>query len=169
MLTVPSVPCNLCKAAMLLHSTLLMFRVLLMFPTRVTCPPPLPPHQVSVSECGLDVGAGVTLSSLEEALKQQVQQQPPHKTRGFAAAAEQLRWFAGEHVCDGSCWSCCPALGLCNWTTHAQQVELVIEGERLLMVRLHNCCPACHEKHSYSILTERWGPQPSAHGVRLKL
>lgn len=52
--------------------------------------------QVSVGSSGLDVGAGVTLSALEEVLKQQVASQPKHKTRGFAAAAEQLRWFAGE-------------------------------------------------------------------------
>lgn len=71
---------------------------------------PLPPpkhthvfHQVSVSECGVDVGAGVTLSSLEEALKQQVKQQQPYKTRGFAAAVEQLRWFAGEHLIVPAC------------------------------------------------------------------
>jgi hypothetical protein len=51
--------------------------------------------QISVGEKGLDVGAGVTLSTLEEVLKQQVASQPAHKTRGFAAAAEQLRWFAG--------------------------------------------------------------------------
>lgn len=54
--------------------------------------------QVAVSADGLEVGAAVTLSTLEEVLKQQVTSQPPHKTRGFAAAAEQLRWFAGEHA-----------------------------------------------------------------------
>lgn len=53
---------------------------------------------MSECEAGLVVGAGVTLTTLEEVLKQQVASQPPHKTRGFAAAAEQLRWFAGAQA-----------------------------------------------------------------------
>jgi hypothetical protein len=52
-----------------------------------------------VTEAGLEVGAGVTLTTLMDVLRQQVATQPRHKTRGFAAAAEQLRWFAG--VCCG--------------------------------------------------------------------
>lgn len=61
--------------------------------------------QVSECETGLVVGAGVTLSTLEEVLKQQVATQPPHKTRGFAAAAEQLRWFAGALARSLACCS----------------------------------------------------------------
>ena len=56
-----------------------------------------------MGDTGVDVGAGVTLSSLEDLLRQQVASQPPHKTRGLAAAAEQLRWFAG--MVQGAQWA----------------------------------------------------------------
>jgi FAD binding domain in molybdopterin dehydrogenase len=56
----------------------------------------LPQLQVTVCESGLLVGAGVTLTQLQELLLAQVAEKPQHMTRGFAAAAEQLRWFAGE-------------------------------------------------------------------------
>jgi xanthine dehydrogenase/oxidase len=54
--------------------------------------------QIKVTDRGLEVGAGVTLTRLQELLLQQTAKQPPHKTRGFAAAAEQLRWFAGRQI-----------------------------------------------------------------------
>ncbi|KAF8057662.1 XDH1 [Scenedesmus sp. PABB004] len=53
---------------------------------------------VCVTEAGLEVGAGVTLSRLQDLLLAQVAGQPAHRTRGFAAAAEQLRWFAGRQI-----------------------------------------------------------------------
>lgn len=54
--------------------------------------------RVAVTDTGLVVGAGVSLTRLMALLKDQVATQPAHKTRGFAAAAEQLRWFAGRLV-----------------------------------------------------------------------
>ncbi|WIA42815.1 hypothetical protein OEZ86_008746 [Tetradesmus obliquus] len=54
--------------------------------------------QIKVTDRGIEVGAGVTLTRLQELLLQQAAKQPPHKTRGFAAAAEQLRWFAGRQI-----------------------------------------------------------------------
>jgi xanthine dehydrogenase/oxidase len=54
--------------------------------------------QIKVTDRGLEVGAGVTLTRLQDLLLQQIAKQPPHKTRGFAAAAEQLRWFAGRQI-----------------------------------------------------------------------
>lgn len=62
--------------------------------------------QVRVGDTGLDVGAGITLSSLEELLKKQVASLPPHKARGLAAAAEQLRWFAGTSRCNERAHCC---------------------------------------------------------------
>jgi xanthine dehydrogenase/oxidase len=54
--------------------------------------------QIKLTDRGLEVGAGVTLTRLQELLQQQITKQPPHKTRGLAAAAEQLRWFAGRQI-----------------------------------------------------------------------
>ena len=51
-----------------------------------------------MTDAGLRVGAGVTLTALMNLFQQQVATQPRHKTRGFAAAAEQLRWFAGRQI-----------------------------------------------------------------------
>lgn len=54
--------------------------------------------QVDTNNKGVQVGAGITLSDLEHVLRSQIKSQPSHKTRGFAAAAEQLRWFAGRQI-----------------------------------------------------------------------
>eukprot|EP00879_Flechtneria_rotunda_P002218 GHRR01002404.1.p1 GENE.GHRR01002404.1~~GHRR01002404.1.p1 ORF type:complete len:899 (+),score=349.77 GHRR01002404.1:1548-4244(+) len=54
--------------------------------------------EVRVTDHGLVIGSGVTLTHLMELLTHQVQTEPEYKTRGFAAAAEQLRWFAGRQI-----------------------------------------------------------------------
>lgn len=53
---------------------------------------------VTISDSGLTFGASVTLSSLEDTLKDQVKSQPEYKTRVFSALLEMLRWFAGKQI-----------------------------------------------------------------------
>ncbi|XP_064080821.1 xanthine dehydrogenase/oxidase-like [Macrobrachium nipponense] len=53
---------------------------------------------VTISDSGLTLGASVTLSSLEDALKNQIKSQPEHRTRVFSALLEMLRWFAGKQI-----------------------------------------------------------------------
>jgi len=56
-------------------------------------------NEVVVKECGgLEVGAAVTLSRLEEVLRAQMSSRPPSQTSGFKAVVEQLRWFAGRQI-----------------------------------------------------------------------
>ena len=52
-----------------------------------------------MKECGgLEVGAAVTLSRLEEVLRAQMSCRPAFETSGFKAVVEQLRWFAGRQI-----------------------------------------------------------------------
>ncbi len=54
--------------------------------------------QVAVTEEGLHIGAGVTLTQLMELLRVQAAAQPAHRTSALKALAEQLRWFAGLQI-----------------------------------------------------------------------
>lgn len=47
---------------------------------------------------GVVFGASVTLSRLGDACKEFIASRPAYKTRGLAAIAEQLRWFAGRQI-----------------------------------------------------------------------
>ena len=47
---------------------------------------------------GLIVGASVTLSNLNNKLKNLVCSLPPYKTRAFQSFIEMLRWFAGPQI-----------------------------------------------------------------------
>lgn len=60
--------------------------------------PSIPRTQLEVSEAGLSIGAGVTLSRLMAALKEQIAAQPATRTRGLKALAQQLHWFAGLQI-----------------------------------------------------------------------
>ncbi|XP_067010051.2 xanthine dehydrogenase [Anabrus simplex] len=53
---------------------------------------------ISAVESGLCVGASVTLSDMENALKEQINTQPDHKTRIFRAIIDMLHWFAGKQI-----------------------------------------------------------------------
>lgn len=54
---------------------------------------------VAVSSCeGIEIGAAVTLSQLEQVLKAKVQQRPTHETRIFKAIVKMLEWFAGKQI-----------------------------------------------------------------------
>lgn len=56
------------------------------------------PLQIKVTASYIEVGAGITLTRLQDLLLELVKTQPAHRTRGFAAAVEQLRWFAGRQI-----------------------------------------------------------------------
>ncbi|KAK7085090.1 hypothetical protein SK128_008316 [Halocaridina rubra] len=53
---------------------------------------------VVVSQSGIVVGSSVTLSTLEEKLRDLIESQPEYKTRIFSAIVEMLRWFAGKQI-----------------------------------------------------------------------
>ena len=49
-------------------------------------------------ETGIQFGASVTLSTIDEVLKESIEMQPEQKTGVFRAVVEMLRWFAGHQV-----------------------------------------------------------------------
>ena len=49
-------------------------------------------------ETGIQFGASVTLSTIDEVLKKSLETLPEEKTRVFRAVVEMLRWFAGHQV-----------------------------------------------------------------------
>jgi xanthine dehydrogenase/oxidase len=53
---------------------------------------------VVVKPCGVEVGAAVTLTRLEEVLRSEMSSRPSSETSGFKAVVEQLRWFAGRQI-----------------------------------------------------------------------
>ncbi|XP_076033762.1 xanthine dehydrogenase rosy [Oratosquilla oratoria] len=54
--------------------------------------------QIDVDSKGITFGASVTLSRLEETLREFVQDEPEFKCRTFVAILEMLRWFAGKQI-----------------------------------------------------------------------
>nr|XP_045603418.1 xanthine dehydrogenase/oxidase-like [Procambarus clarkii] len=57
---------------------------------------------VTVTETGVVFGASITLTTLEDTLRTQVNVLPEHKTRVFSAVLEMLRWFAGKQIRNGA-------------------------------------------------------------------
>ena len=55
------------------------------------------------AERGLVVGASVTWTRLEEAMRAQIEAQPAHRTRTLRAICEQLQWFAGHQIRNVAC------------------------------------------------------------------
>ncbi|XP_042861502.1 xanthine dehydrogenase/oxidase-like [Penaeus japonicus] len=53
---------------------------------------------ISVTETGVTFGSSVTLSDIEETLREQVNTHPEYRTRVFAAILEMLRWFGGKQI-----------------------------------------------------------------------
>ncbi|KAF2368635.1 Aldehyde oxidase/xanthine dehydrogenase molybdopterin binding [Trinorchestia longiramus] len=55
-------------------------------------------EQVEVQEDGVRIGAAVTLSTVQEKLKNIVSTLPAYKTRVLTAILEMLKWFAGKQI-----------------------------------------------------------------------
>lgn len=55
-------------------------------------------NTVHATQTAVVVGAAVTLTTLEEALREQIALKPESSTRVFAAVIEMLRWFAGKQI-----------------------------------------------------------------------
>jgi xanthine dehydrogenase/oxidase len=53
---------------------------------------------IKFEEKGIRFGASVTLSEIEDVLKEEIKKQPEYKTRVFSAIVEMLRWFAGKQI-----------------------------------------------------------------------
>ncbi|KAG7154629.1 Xanthine dehydrogenase/oxidase-like 2 [Homarus americanus] len=53
---------------------------------------------IQLEESGVVFGASVTLTTIEDTLRDQVNTQPEHRTRVFSAVLEMLRWFAGKQI-----------------------------------------------------------------------
>ncbi|XP_027209904.2 xanthine dehydrogenase/oxidase isoform X1 [Penaeus vannamei] len=53
---------------------------------------------VTVTETGVTFGSSVTLTTIEDTLRHQVNTLPEYRTRVFAAILEMLRWFAGKQI-----------------------------------------------------------------------
>ncbi|PSN50798.1 Xanthine dehydrogenase/oxidase [Blattella germanica] len=53
---------------------------------------------VAPTQTGLRVGAAVTLSDMESALRNEINSQPEYKTRIFQAIVDMLHWFAGKQI-----------------------------------------------------------------------
>nr|XP_018916770.1 PREDICTED: xanthine dehydrogenase [Bemisia tabaci] len=51
-----------------------------------------------IKESGVQVGASITLSDLENNLKAVISQQPSYKTKIFKAIVKMLHWFAGKQI-----------------------------------------------------------------------
>ncbi|XP_070578245.1 xanthine dehydrogenase/oxidase-like [Ptychodera flava] len=54
--------------------------------------------KVEVTDEGVTFGAAVSLSTVENVLKEQIERVSESKTRIFAAVVEMLRWFAGRQI-----------------------------------------------------------------------
>ncbi|KAK3874324.1 hypothetical protein Pcinc_020737 [Petrolisthes cinctipes] len=54
--------------------------------------------QVTLTNTGVQVGAAVTLTTLQEALILHTNSLPEYQTRVFSAILEMLRWFAGKQI-----------------------------------------------------------------------
>lgn len=57
----------------------------------------------AVTDTGVIVGAGVSLSSLRERCQDVIKELPTWKTRSLAAIVEQLTWFAGRQIRNVAC------------------------------------------------------------------
>ncbi|XP_008556718.1 xanthine dehydrogenase [Microplitis demolitor] len=55
-------------------------------------------RELTVYEDVLKVGSGVTLTEMEEALRDQIKIQPEYKTRIFVEIINMLHWFAGKQI-----------------------------------------------------------------------
>nr|QEO19120.1 rosy [Oiovelia cunucunumana] len=53
---------------------------------------------IKVQSDGISVGAAVTLSDMESALKQQISTEPKFKTKIFQEIVSMLHWFAGKQI-----------------------------------------------------------------------
>lgn len=53
---------------------------------------------VTVCVLGIEFGASVTLTVLQEVLCEMVNKLPSYKTEVFQAVLEQLHWFAGHQI-----------------------------------------------------------------------
>lgn len=53
---------------------------------------------ISITQDGVEFGAAVTLSSIEEILKEEVKEKKEYSTRIFTAVLEMFRWFAGKQI-----------------------------------------------------------------------
>ncbi|KAF2368641.1 Xanthine dehydrogenase small subunit [Trinorchestia longiramus] len=60
-------------------------------------------EQMEVQEDGVRIGAAVTLSTVQEKLKNIVSTLPAYKTRVLAAILEMLKWFAGKQIRNVAC------------------------------------------------------------------
>jgi xanthine dehydrogenase/oxidase len=67
--------------------------------------------QIKVTDAGVEVGAGVTLSRLGATFKELIASRPGHETATLQAVVNQLRWFAGNQIRNVSlrrlCCLCC--------------------------------------------------------------
>lgn len=59
--------------------------------------------KISVISTGVEIGAAVTLTEVEEFLISQIKTQPESKTRVFSAIVEMFRYFAGKQVRNVAC------------------------------------------------------------------
>ncbi|CAL4058678.1 unnamed protein product, partial [Meganyctiphanes norvegica] len=53
---------------------------------------------ITKTQDGVEFGAAVTLSSIEETLKKEIHEKKNHSTRIFTAVLEMFRWFAGKQI-----------------------------------------------------------------------
>lgn len=54
--------------------------------------------QIEILEKGIKIGASVSLLAMEEALREQINALPEHKTRIFSQIVDMLHWFAGKQI-----------------------------------------------------------------------
>ena len=54
--------------------------------------------EVTIRSDGVDLGASVTLSTLNTTLSQLISSHPEEETRLYRAIVEMLRWFAGPQI-----------------------------------------------------------------------
>ncbi|ONK76222.1 uncharacterized protein A4U43_C03F25280 [Asparagus officinalis] len=53
---------------------------------------------INVTENGLEIGASVRLTELQQILRKAIEEQAPHKISSCKAILEQLKWFAGTQI-----------------------------------------------------------------------
>lgn len=54
--------------------------------------------EITITDEGVNVGASVTLTNLENILKEEVKKQPEHRVQIFKAIIDMLHWFAGKQI-----------------------------------------------------------------------
>ncbi|XP_070578679.1 xanthine dehydrogenase/oxidase-like [Ptychodera flava] len=54
--------------------------------------------KVEIKDHGVTFGASVSLTTIDQVLKEQIRQLPEYKSRMFSAVVDMLRWFAGHQI-----------------------------------------------------------------------